>query len=402
MSDIRWTTEKRRLGDLIKWEQNPRQLTTDQAVRLRRSIDEFGYSQLYEIEPDNTIVDGHQRDEVMLRMEQFGPGAEIEVRVASRKLTLEERKAYIALKHRGAMGEWNWDEMHNLYEFEELEGSGFDAKEIFKHGFEKEEPPEDPGPQVDRAEELREKWGVELGQLWQLGEHRLICGDCTDYGVMGTLFMHEEDGLASFCFTDPPYGVKYTGGTKEWTMLENDDEVNMYAASLPIIYEFTKAKAPLYIAFADANAMSVYNSIYGAGYIQRALIIWNKNHAQFGAMGSQYKQKHEPIAYCYKKGEAPYWYGPNNEVTVWDIDRASKNEYHPTEKPIPLVERAMRNSAPENSLVLDPFLGSGTTLIACERLGRKCRAAEISPAYCAVAIERWVEMTGQEPVILQD
>jgi len=131
-----WTTEKRRLGELVKWQDNPRQLTEEQAERLHRSISKFGYSQLYEIEPDNMIIDGHQRDEIMLRMGEYGPGAMIEVRVASRKLSLDERKELIALKHQGAVGDWNWDLMHNLFEVDELLDYGFPEDELFAHGFE--------------------------------------------------------------------------------------------------------------------------------------------------------------------------------------------------------------------------------------------------------------------------
>ena len=130
MADIRWTTQTRRLGDLIPWEPNPRQLTKEQAVRLRSSIAEFGYSQLYEIEPDNTIIDGHQRDEIMLRMDEFGADAEIEVRVFHRKMTIPERKKYILNKGKSAVGEWNWDFMANLYDFDELIEGGFKAWEI--------------------------------------------------------------------------------------------------------------------------------------------------------------------------------------------------------------------------------------------------------------------------------
>ena len=130
MGDIQWTTERRRLGDLIPWEPNPRQLTKEQAVRLRSSIAEFGYSQLYEIEPDNTIIDGHQRDEIMLRMDEYGADAEIEVRVFHRKMTISERSRYVLGKHKGAQGEWNWDKMANLYEFDELKDAGFKDWEI--------------------------------------------------------------------------------------------------------------------------------------------------------------------------------------------------------------------------------------------------------------------------------
>ena len=117
---ITWTTETRRLGDLIPWEDNPRQLTKDQAERLERSLKKFGYSQLVEIEPDDTFLDGHQRDDLMKIMDEFGPDAQIECRVSNRKFTLKERKEYIALKHEGATGEWNWDQMHNLYDFNRI------------------------------------------------------------------------------------------------------------------------------------------------------------------------------------------------------------------------------------------------------------------------------------------
>lgn len=243
----------------------------------------------------------------------------------------------------------------------------------------------DAEPQIDKAEELNERWKVERGDLWIVGAHRLLCGDSTVQEYVERVMDGE---LADFCFTDPPYGVKYTGGTKKWTMLENDDEVNMYAGSLPSISKFTTDKAALYCAFADANARSVYNSFFECGYTQRALIIWNKNQDQFGAMGSQYKQKHEPIAYCFKSGKSPHWFGPNNEVTVWDIDRESVNEFHPTQKPVELYLRAMANSAPPNCVVFEPFSGSGTSLVASENTGRKCRAIELSPAYVAVALQR--------------
>lgn len=138
---LTWKTEVRKLGDLVKWDKNPRQLSRDQAKRLRESIEEFGYSQLYEIEPDNTILDGHQRDEVMLRMQDFGATANIEVRVASRKLTLDERKKYIAMKHKGATGDWDWDVMQELYDFGELVQYGFEDTELLEHGFRAEDDP---------------------------------------------------------------------------------------------------------------------------------------------------------------------------------------------------------------------------------------------------------------------
>ncbi len=132
-----------------------------------------------------------------------------------------------------------------------------------------------------------------------------------------------------------------------------------------------------------------------AGYERRCTIIWNKNQAQFGAIGAQYKTKHEPCYYLFKKGKAPNWKGPTNEVTVWDVDRNRVNENHPTEKPVECMARPIRNH--DSEFVYEPFSGSGTTIIACEQLGRKCRAIEISPGYVAVAIQRWTDATGKEP-----
>jgi len=256
--------------------------------------------------------------------------------------------------------------------------------------------------EIDRAEELRQKWGTAPGQLWSLDSgngyaHRLICGDCTDAATVARVMGGER---AAFCMTDPPYGVKYTGGTKKWTMLENDDEVNMYAASLPLIFEYTDPKAALYLCYASGKSLSVYSALRDSGFEQRAQIIWNKNQAQFGALGAQYKHKHEPVAYCFKVGQSPYWFGPNNEVTVWDIARANANEYHPTEKPPALYERALANSAPAGCIVYEPFDGSGTCIIACENLSRRCRAVEISPAYVAVALERFFQHSGKLPVLV--
>jgi DNA modification methylase len=141
------------------------------------------------------------------------------------------------------------------------------------------------------------------------------------------------------------------------------------------------------------------SAVMSAGYEVRNTIIWNKNLAQFGAIGAQYKSKHEPCLYCFKKGNSPYWQGPNNEVSVWDVARSSKNEFHPTQKPIGLPARAFGNSCPVHGLVLDLFLGSGTTLIAAEQLSRKCYGMEISPAYCDVIVKRWETLTGKKAIM---
>jgi DNA modification methylase len=392
---LTWHTEKRRLGDLIEWDKNPRQLKDHDAEHLKKSLDNFGVADPLIINTDNRIIGGHMRRRIMLQS-GYKPDDLVDVRVPERELTEREAEE-LAIRLNKNTGDWDFDALANNFELDDLLEWGFEKQELDLDLW-AGEPPEDVEPQIDKAEELREKWGVESGQLWKLGEHRIICGDCTDKAVVDRVMGGEK---AEFCFTDPPYGVKYTGGTKKWAMLENDDSVNMYAASIPIIREYTTDKAALYLCYAGILSESVFNALRTNGYEVRTQIIWVKNHAQFGAIGAQYKQNHENIAYAFKRGKTPYWFGPNNEITTWEISRANKNEYHPTEKPVELYERAIKNSAPEECIVFEPFSGSGTAIIACARLGRKCRAVEISPAYVAVAIQRWVDVTGGTPELVE-
>jgi len=259
---------------------------------------------------------------------------------------------------------------------------------------------EDPGPQIDKAAELQVKWGTATGQLWELGEHRLICGDCTDAAIVARVMGGEK---AEMVFTDPPYGVDYDGGTKRRERLKGDSTTDLYGPACEMAFKHSDEKASLYLWHAGIKgiAAAAAAAAAAAGYEIRCEIVWNKNQAQYGALSAQYKQKHEPAYYCFKRGKAPRWFGPTNEVTVWDINRSSVNEFHPTQKPPELAERAMRNSSERGDIVIDLFLGGGCTLIACERLGRRCRACEIEPKYCAVALERWATMTGQTPVRME-
>ena len=153
--------------------------------------------------------------------------------------------------------------------------------------------------------------------------------------------------------------------------------------------------AAVYLWFSDSKSAAVTAAVTAAGYEVRNTLIWNKNLAQFGAIGAQYKSKHEPCLYCFKKGKAPDWFGPNNEVSVWDVKRESKNEFHPTQKPVELPVRAITNSCKDDGVVLDLFGGSGSTMIACEKTNRHCRMLELSPNYCDVIIRRWQDHAGK-------
>ena len=291
----------------------------------------------------------------------------------------QEQRNEFTIKDNVGFGEWDWETLSNEWDTEKLDEWGLDVP-----GFE---------PEVLEAEEddfAVPDGGVEtdivLGDLFEIGEHRLLCGDSTDSDQVAKLMNGEK---ADMVFTDPPYGVDYEGGalTKR-TKLDNDQKnTNIYQEVLPNIILFTKDKAPMYIWHAAGYA-DMASHLWDNGIEIRSQIIWNKNIAQFGALSAQYKQKHEPCFYCFKKGNAPYWYGPTNEVTVWDVNRESKNEFHPTQKPIELPTRALNNSSKKGDYILDFFLGSGSTMVASHQLKRKCYGMELDPKYCQVIIDR--------------
>ena len=295
----------------------------------------------------------------------------------------------IIIKDNVSSGDWEWDILANEWDSVQLNDFGLDV-------WENEDDKVTEGLiEDDEIPEVKESI-VKRGDIWQLGGHRVMCGDSTSSDDVEKLMNGEK---ADMVFTDPPYGVNYQGGalTKR-TKLDNDQKnTNIYQDFLPNIIIYTEDKAPIYIWHAAGYA-DMASHLWDVGIEIRSQIIWNKNMAQFGALSAQYKQKHEPCFYCYKKGNAPYWYGATNEVTVWDVSRESKNEYHPTQKPIELSLRALNNSSKISDIVLDVFLGSGSTLIAAEKINRKCYGMELDEKYCDVIINRWEQFTGLKAI----
>lgn len=235
------------------------------------------------------------------------------------------------------------------------------------------------------------------GDVWSLGgEHRAMCGDSTSPADLGALM---AGGRASLVFTDPPYGVDYDGGTTVREKLAGDEVgTSIYGDFLAALPGAVDPRAPLYVFFAGSHALEVFSAVVSTGYQVRALMVWHKMKAHYGALSAQYKLKHEPFLYCHRRGQAPYWYGPTNEVTVWEVEQSHRNDWHPTQKPVALAERAMRNSSEPGDIVLDPFGGSGSTLIAAHSAGRVARLMEIEPRYVDVIVRRFAEHTGDDPV----
>jgi DNA modification methylase len=257
----------------------------------------------------------------------------------------------------------------------------------------------DAEPQIDKAEELRAKWGVELGQVWQLGEHRITCGDSTSAEVVKRLLGDEKPHLM---VTDPPYGVDYDSSWREDAMPEKNTPngargkvSNDHKADWSEAWKLFEGDVA-YVWHAGNMAHIVAQSLLACDLQIRAQIIWAKH--QFVIGRGDYHPHHEPCWYAVRKGATGHYNGDRTQSTLWEIDKPQKSETgHSTQKPIECMERPIRNNSKPGELVYEPFSGSGTTIIACERTGRKCRAIELNPAYVAVAIQRWADATGKEP-----
>jgi DNA modification methylase len=262
----------------------------------------------------------------------------------------------------------------------------------------------DAEPQIDKAEELRAKWNVTLGQVWQLGDHKITCGDSTSAEVVARLLGNEKPHLM---VTDPPYGVEYDAnwrneakradgskiGASAIGKVSNDDKADWSEAWAL----FTGDVA--YVWCAGSKSHIVACSLESCNFVMRSLIIWAKQ--QFAIGRSDYHEQKEPCWYAVRKGATGHYNGDRTQSTLWQIDKPQKSETgHSTQKPIECMERPIRNNSNVGDLVYEPFSGSGTTIIACERTGRKCRAIELNPSYVAVAIQRWADATGKTPIKL--
>ena len=381
-----WKNSRMKLSDLKPWERNPRQIEGDQAARLLESFDAFGQVIPISVGPEGQVYNGHQRLSVL--QAEHGPDYELDVRVSSRRLSQKERERLTVFLHKGTTGDWDWDMLANEFEFEDLVDWGFDEGELI--GFE-QEPKEAPEPKIDEAEALLEKWGVESGQLWQLGDHRVICGDCTDKAVVDRLMEGEKAQLAWF---DPPFGIELKpprGLTEEIENDGNSEARLLWQNFLPMLKENLEDPAHIFLCQGWTEfewALPLIRKHFRV----KSKIVWNKN---VWGIGYFTRPKHEDIIYC--------WNGKPEKIDnpvadVWDVARESAPD-HAAEKPPELSGIAIEHFSKINNIVIDWFNGVGGSIVACENLNRKCYGVEIEPKYIAVTIERWHEMTGEIPVL---
>ena len=380
------------ISDLTPYERNPRK--NDEAVKkVAASLERFGLVKNSVVVDENMVlITGHTTLKAMRSLGWKTCPAVTQVY----GLTEEEKRAYrIADNKLGELAEWDLEllalELDDLKVLDfDLDQTGFDDKELGKILDTSKEASED-----DYEPPVEIETSIQRGDLFRLGRHRLLCGDATRAEDVGRLMDGEK---ADMVFTDPPYNVDYTGKTADALKIQNDKmEGGAFRAFLTDAFarmvESSKPGAPAYVCHADTEGYNFRGAFADAGWLLKQCIIWEKHHFVMGRQ--DYQWQHEPILYGWKPGPHRF-YGGRNLTTIWKVDRPMANREHPTMKPVALVAQAVKNSTKGGDIVLDLFLGSGTTLIACEQLGRTCYGMEISPQYCQVIIDRWEKLTGQK------
>ena len=386
--------ETLKVGQLIPADYNPRKdLKPGDAEyeKLKRSIEQFGY-----VEPviwnrvTGRVVGGHQRLKVLQDMGI----TEVECVVVDFD---EEREKALNIALNKISGEWDKDKLSLL--IADLQGADFDVtltgfepaeidslfRDTLKDGVKDDD--------FDVEEELKKPPMTKAGDVWTLGKHRLVCGDSTKAETFDLLMAGKK---ANLVVTDPPYNVNYEGSAGK---IKNDnmaDETfyNFLLAAFQLTESAMADDASIYVFHADTEGLNFRKAFADAGFYLSGTCIWKKQSLVLGR--SPYQWQHEPILFGWKKKGKHQWYTGRKESTIWEFDKPKKNGDHPTMKPIPLIAYPIMNSSMSNTLVLDPFGGSGSTLIACEQTDRSCYTIELDEKFCDVIVKRYIEQVGSE------
>ena len=375
------------INKLIPYVNNARTHSKEQIQKLRSSLREFGFVNPVIIDKEYNVIAGHGR--IAAAKEE---GIQQVPCVYVDYLTEAQKKAYILADNRMAL-DASWDDELLAVEMEELQNlgfdlglTGFDEKELADL-FAADEEAEDDGFDVDKA--LEKEAFVQTGDLWLLGRHRLLCGDATKPEDVRTVL---DGKKANICITDPPYNCAYKGGTG--MTIQNDswsDSEKFYQFLLDAfknIYAGLADGGAFYCFHSDAEKCNFFNATVNAGFHYSTTCIWVKDTLVIGRM--DFQMRHEPVIYAFKDTAKHKFYGDRKQTTVWEFPRPKKSELHPTMKTIPLIAYPMGLSSQENGIVLDVFGGSGTTLMAAERLNRICCATELDPKYASAIVRRYI------------
>ena len=384
--------EKKNTADLLPADYNPRKdLKPGDAEyeKLKRSIEQFGY-----VEPviwnktTGRVVGGHQRLKVLMDMGM----TEVDCVVVEMD---EDKEKALNIALNKISGNWDKDKLALL--IADLQGADFDVsltgfepaeiddlfKDTLKDGVKEDD--------FDVGAELEKPTFSKAGDIWTLGRHRLICGDSTKAETYDLLMGSTK---ANLVITDPPYNVNYEGSAGK---IKNDnmaDEAfyNFLLDAYTQMHSAMADDASIYVFHADTEGLNFRRAFADAGFYLSGCCIWKKQSLVLGR--SPYQWQHEPCLYGWKKNGKHQWYTGRKETTIWEFDKPKKNGDHPTMKPIPLLAYPIMNSSMSNSVVLDPFGGSGSTLIACEQTDRICYTVELDEKFCDVIVKRYIEQVG--------
>jgi DNA modification methylase len=371
---------------------NPRIIKDEKFHKLVQSLKDF--PEMASVRPivvnqDMVILGGNMRFKAM----KEAKWKQIPVEVVDWD---EEKQREFIIKDNVGFGEWDWDDLANSWNAEELEAWGLDVPAGFTEEAEAEE------DDYEIADEIQTD--IVLGDLFEIGEHRLLCGDSTDSDAVAKLMDGQK---ADMVFTDPPYNIGFKGTMSSTSIdgkivpfkTENTkyDEIKNDLHSKEEFNDFIKSiieqiilfcRGGWYISFSSSTLNEILNPLNELKVEYKSIIIWVKNQANMG--GGHYKRRYEPIVYGYNEN---IFYGESfKEEDVWEFQRTLKNDLHPTMKPIPLIENALKNSSRNDDTVLDLFLGSGSTMVAAHQLKRKCYGMELEPKYCQVIVDRMLKL----------
>lgn len=379
---------------------NPRIITEEQLAGLRESYKKFGWASTFCVnirDGKNVLVGGHQR----LKVAELEKVEEVPVSQVDLS-EVEEKALNIALNSPTISGEFDHEILKTLLEeirmdipdtFEKLNFAEFDIPEPLKEVL----PPA--GSDSGHSGELPPMPKPRLGDVWILGRHRVVCGDATSIDDVEKVMNGQK---ADLYLSDPPYNVAYKGKTADSLTIQNDEMGNEdFRQFLTDAFSgasmFMKEGAGFYVWMSDVEVYNFVGAIADAGLSFKQMLIWVKNTLVLGR--KDYHFKHEPCLYGWKEGAAHNWYSDRKQTTVLAFDKPSRNGDHPTMKPIELFEYQIENSTKPDDIVFDNFLGSGTSVIACEMKGRVCYGLELDPRYVDVIIRRWQKLTEKDAIL---
>ena len=377
---------------LIPYINNARTHSPEQINKLRSSLREFGFVNPVIIDRDYNVIAGHGRLEAAK-----AEGITEVPCVFADYLTPAQKKAYILADNRMAM-DAGWDEEMLRVEIEALQAevfdvglTGFDETEIadlFADSTDSEVKDDD----FDLTAALEKASFAERGDVWTLGRHRLVCGDATDPNDMNLLM---DGKKANLLLTDPPYGVSFTsssGLSIKNDSLKDEEFYRFLLSAFQNVVVHMESGGAAYVFHADTEGLNFRKAFVDAGFHLAGVCIWEKNSLVLGR--SDYQWQHEPVLYGFLQNGKHPWYSDRKQTTIWKFDKPKRSNNHPTSKPLDLLGYPIGNSTQENAIVVDPFGGSGSTLMACEQLGRICCMMELDEKYASVILRRYVEDTG--------